>query len=525
MIGFQAPLWLLLLGLIPLIRWLHRFNLQSTTLPSTTLFLWSALQRRSSRDGSPGKPDPRWVLRALISSLLILALAKPQLQGTDEAPVEVWIDDSLSMFTQEQGHSRLQAGLRQLQSYLREHQFSRIRLHSLGDPTRVLPLDPEDTSAWADQLKAWTRHPQSEPLPPPAVTLSTQASHVLVTDGADSSVNRWAGSTPLRQVIRNGNLRQNLALSRLSLRESLTDSGLIAGSVRIDNLGDSSQSLRLVISQQEGIIKTLDLEIPPLASRSTTFSIALDSKGLLAAQLQSSDDPLPLDDSLELDLADLRSPLGYSLLGDCDPSFMAVIDSHPALVRMNAGADILINCGAEAHNSTLPELVLHPASNLRRTTQSAHWHQALSTGYLPVTAGLAYSDEAPTLVSTNTAILSANGRMLILQRAGTDKVIDCYIDTGDAAFSREAQYPLLVLALISQLSGHNLETVPLTISRDPRASRITPIAFPVGAASRASPRPTAALLTTPILFAIFLLLVMDATLGRFTATGKFNWQA
>jgi len=525
MIGFQAPLWLLLLGLIPLIRWLHRFNLQSTTLPSTTLFLWSALQRRSSRDGSPGKPDPRWVLRALISALLILALAKPQLQGTDEAPVEVWIDDSLSMFTLEQGHSRLQTGLRQLQSYLREHQFSGIQLHSLGDPTRVLPLDPADTSTWADQLDAWTSHPRAEPLPPPTVTLSTQASHVLVTDGADSSVNRWAGSAPLSHVIRSGNLRQNLALSRLSLRESLTDSGLIAGSARIDNLGDSSQSLRLVISQQEGIIKTLELEIPPLANRSTTFSIALDSKGSLQAQLQSSDDPLPLDDSLELDLAGLRSPLGYSVLGDCEPSFMAVIDSHPALVRMNAGADVLINCGAETRKSTLPELVLHPASNLRRTTQSAHWHEALSTGYLPLTAGLAYSNEAPTLASSNTPILSANGRVLISQRADADRVIDCYIDTGDAAFSREAQYPLLVLALISRLSGRNLETVPLTIDRDPRASRITPIAFPVDAASRASPRPSAILLTTPILLAIFLLLLMDAARGRFTAPGKLNWQA
>ena len=440
-------------------------------------------------------------------------------------PLEVWVDDSLSMFTLEQGHSRLQAGLRQLQSFLGEHKFSGIQLHSLGDPARVLSLDPENTSAWGDQLNAWTRQPQAEPLPPPLVTLSTQASHVLVTDGADRSLNRWAGSAPLSHVIRSGKLRQNLALSRLSLREPLTDSGFIAGSVRIDNLGDAGQSLQLVISQQDSIIKTLALEIPPLASRSTTFSTTSDSKASLQAQLQSSNDPLPLDNSLELDLADLRAPLGYSVHGDCNPNFMAVIDSHPALVRMNTGADVLINCSAEALSSALPELVLHPASNLRRTTQSAHWHQAVSTGYLPVTAGVAYSNEAPTLSSVNTAILSANDRMLILQRPGSDKVIDCYIDTGDAAFVHEAQYPLLMLALISQISGRNLETVPLTIDRDPLASRITPIAFPLGAPSRASARATDVILTTPILFAIFLLLVTDAVLGRFAAPGKLNWQA
>jgi hypothetical protein len=523
MITFQAPLWLLLLGLLPLIRWLHRFNLQSRILPSTTLFLWSGLERSSSRDGGPGKPDPRWMLRALIGALLIVALAKPQLQDTEGLPVDVWVDDSLSMFTLEQGHSRLQAGLQRLQSYLGEHTNSSIQLHSLGEPARVLSLDPEDPSGWAAQLNAWASQPRAEPLPPPVVTLSTAGSHILITDGADSSVNHWAQSAPLSHIIRSGKLRQNLALSRLSLRESLSDSEPVAGSVRIDNLGDVSHSLRLVIKQQENTILTRKFEIAPLQSSLTNFSISPGSKGFLQARLQSSDDPLSLDNSLGLDISNLRPTVGYRVLGDCDPSFMAVVDSHPALLRMNNGdADVLIDCSAEARNFTLPALVLHPASNLRRTTQSAHWHQQLSRGYLPVAAGVAYSNEAPALSSANTAILSANDRMLILQRPGTDRVIDCYLDTGDAAFSREPQYPLLMLALISRLGNHSLETMPLTIDRNPRASRITPTDLQIGAASQTAPRAQIVLLTNPVIFIIFLLLITDAVLAT---SGRPGWQS
>lgn len=525
MIGFQAPLWLLLLGLIPLIRWLHQFRIQSRILPSTTLFLWSGMQRHSAEDGSPGKPDPRWILRALVSTLLILALAKPQLQDTQGVPVEVWIDDSLSMFTREQGNSRMQAGLRRLQSYLNEHKFSHIRLHSLGESAAVLSLDPQDNSSWAAQLNAWASHPPAEPLPPPLVTLSKQSNHILLTDGADSFLNRWAQSAPLTHVFQVGELRQNLALSRLNLRNSLTDSGPIMGTARIDNLGDITNKVRLVIKQQESIIKTLEFEIQPMGNKLTTFSITPAQKGSLEAQLDSGNDALALDNSLKLDLADLQSAIRYSILGDCNPRFMAVINSHPAFIRAEGRADLLINCGAETQNPTLPTLRLHQALTVRRTTQSAHWHSELSPDYLPIAAGVAYSNEAPALSSTNTPILSANGRMLILKKPGTRNVIDCYLDTGDAAFSREAQYPLLIFTLISRLTERSLQTPPLTISRDIRASRIIPIAFPTSSASQLVDQPAKTLFTNPLLIAVLLLLVIDAALSLFVASGKPKWQS
>jgi hypothetical protein len=523
MIGFQAPLWLLLLGLIPLIRWLHRFRFDSTTWPSTTLFLWVGLQRQTPDKGSPGEPDPRWMLRALITGLLILMLAKPFLQDARGQPVEVWIDDSLSMFTLERSQTRIQAGLLQLQSYLDEHGFSRIELHSLGDPAARLSLDPEDSANWAARMDAWTSQPRSEPLLPPAVTLSKRANHILITDGADKAVNRWAQTAPLVHIIRTGELRQNFVLGEFSLRDSMLESEPVQGSARVHNLGESASRLRLVIKQRDNIVEALDLEIPPWGSALSTFSIDPGNSGSLVAQLESSDDPLLQDNNLALDIASQRSSIGYTLFGDCAPGFRAVIRSHPAFVKVDDGADVLINCSDELVDSMLPTLRLHPARDLRHTAQAAHWHQQLTMGLLPVFAGVAYSNTAPVLSSQGIPILSADGRILILQNTGSRKVIECYLDTHDAAFSREALYPLLMLALLGRLSDGNLETAPQSIRRNIAASRILAEALPVNTAPRVSVQSLESI-TTPsdklILFAVLLLLLADAALGLYRASSS-----
>ena len=526
MIGFQAPLWLLLLGLIPLIRWLHRFRRQSQTLPSTTLFLWVRLQPDSARHGDLDKPDPRWILRAVIYSLLILALAEPQLHRTQETPLEVWVDDSLSMFTRESGQTRLRAGLQQLRAYLDDHEFSQIQLHSLGKPGLTLALDPQDSSRWQAQLNAWSSQHRAEPAPPLAVALSKQSRNILITDGADHRLNRWAQSAALTLIIKSAELRQNLALSRLNIRDPLTDSAAVTGTVRIDNPGDRSHGARLVIRQQQDIIKTVELNIPAQGFSITSFELASAGQAsLLQAQLHSDTDPLPLDNSLELDRAGLQPRLGYALQGDCEPRFMAVIDSHPALVEAGTRAELLINCSAQALDSTLPTLWLHPVQGARRTTQSAHWHQQLTAGYLPLAAGLAYSDAAPVLTSAGAPLLSANDRLLLGQRPGARKHIDSYLDSGDSEFSRTPAYPLLYLELIGYLSGHSLELPPLSVNRDIEASRISPLPLAIAAASATRPAPAVTLFSKPILFAICLLLLLDAALWLRLAAGRLNWQS
>lgn len=524
MIGFQAPLWLLGLGLLPLIRWLHRFRYHSETWPTTTLFLWKRAQRQASTRSDPGKPDPRWMLRALISALLVLMLARPFLQLGENLEAEVWVDDSLSMFTVEGSSSRLQAGFRRLLTYLDEHGFSRIRVHSLGDPAARLSLDTGDSAELAARLAAWASQPRAEPRPPPAATLSKRVSHVLVTDGADTALNRWARTAPLSHVIRNGELRRNLVLSELGLRAAMVDGEPVQGSARIHNLGDSASRVRLEINGQGGVIHARDLEIPPWGSALETFSIEPGSTGPLHARLISVDDPLALDDRLTLDLTELRATIGYRLVGDCSRALVAVIRSHPAFVRRDGEADLIIDCSAETLDGMLPVLRLHPAIDLRRSEQRAHWHRQLPSGYLPIGAGLPYSAAAPALTSANMPILSADGRMLILQRPGPRKIIDCYLDSGDADFTREARYPLLMLALLARLSGRDLEMAPLTVERDTSASLIAPADLST-AAARVGPRAETTPLRNPLLVAVILLLLADAALGLSRARGNPAWQS
>ena len=523
MIGFQSPLWLLLLGLIPLIRWLHRFRMQAPTLPSTTLFLWASLQQDTARQGDLDTPDPRWMLRALICSLLVLALAEPRLPRTQQLPLEVWLDDSLSMFTRESEQTRLQLALLQLQSYLEDHDFPRIEVHSLGNPEITLSLDPRDNSRWQTRLNAWASHHREEPAPPPAAALSSQSRHILITDGADHALNRWAQAAPLTRIIKSAELRQNLVLSRLNIRDPIANSTTVTGTVRIDNLGDRAHRARLDIEQQQELIKTVELDIPPQGQVVTSFELA--DKGALRARLHSDSDPLPQDNSLELDWSGRQPTLGYTLHGDCDPRFMAVIDSHPALVEKGTRAELLIDCSAQALDSALPTLRLHPLQGRRRTTQSAHWHKRLTTGYLPLAAGIAYSDEAPALASASSPLLSANGRVLIGQRPGARKLIDSYLDSGDAGFSREPPYPLLYLGLISYLGGQSLELAPLSVSRDIDASRISPLPLAGVGAPAALPASAVTTFTNPILFIVFVLLLLDAALGLRLAQGRLNWQA
>jgi len=521
MISFQAPLWLILLGLVPLIRWLHRFRQHSTSFPSTTLFLWRTFQQDSNIDGAPTRPDPRWLLRALIATLIVLCLSQPSLQHGSGPSIEVWLDDSLSMFAREEGQQRIQAGMQQLQFYLAETKPSRIRIHSLGNPASQLILETDSASRWHSRLAEWTSQPRGEPMPPPAATLSPDSSHILLTDGADRALNSWALSTPLHHIIQTGNAQHNIALTRLSLRQPLNGSSSgsahINGMVRIDNPGDTPQQSRLILQLGERILETQMLDIPSSDKVITTFSVPSTARGRLQARIESAHDSLALDNELGLDLDRLHPPLHYQLQGSCGLHVMAALDAQPALIRVENQPELMIDCSGQANNqadeSTRPTLRLHPSQSILHTTQSAHWHPDIALNSLHLAAGLAYSDAAPPLSSSGNPILSADGRMLILQRQESAQTIDSYLDTSDTTFARRPEYPLLILGLIGRLAGRSPGTDPLTASRDRTASRITPAALAITPAPAGEARATQTSLTSLLLIAALLLLVVDAALA------------
>jgi len=513
-ISLQSPFWLLLLpGVLPLIFWLHRFNLQSGTLPSTTLFLWRTFQQQAHFDGAAGRPDPRWLLRALIATLLVLSLAMPAVRTGRGPAAEVWVDDSLSMFAREHGRPRIQAAMQRLQTYLRETGASRIRLHSLGNPAAGLSLDPGDASAWQARLDEWTAMPRGEPSPPPVASLAPDSSHILVSDGADSALNDWALSAPLQHIIRVGSANPNVALTRLSLRASLNSPDRIDGIARIDNPGDSPQTVRLFLLRRQRLIETQVLDVPASGHTLTAFTIPAGEQDGFHARIESAGDVLPLDDSLQPAPGTLNHALRYAMPAECGPQISSVLESSPALARDRHQPDIIIDCSGRHIDYAEPALKLHPARTIRRTTHSAHWHSAGGTDSPRLPAGIPYSDEAPALASGATPLLSADARMLILKQQGAARVIDSYLDTSDPGFAAQAEYPLLILGMITRLSGRDLDFAPVSAARDVGASRIAPRALTTVAASPAETRPVETSLVPPLVYAALLLLLLDAAIA------------
>jgi len=539
MFSFHSPLWLILLLVIPLIRWLHRFRRQSGSIPGTTLFLWNKIKQHVDNDGTIGKPHRQWLLRALIASLFILSLSGPSLVNKGSRSVKIWLDDSLSMFAREDRHLRIQTALQQLQQYLVEHKPLQIQLHSLGDPALSLILDADDQSTWTAQLSKWASGPRGEPSPPPTAFLSPVDDHILITDGADKNLNQWAQTAPLHKLIQVGHTEQNIALTHLSLRQSLNPSGTTNGIAQIHNLSATAQKIRFVVllkeQQDKQIIKTQIFDLPASGKKIIPFSTEAVKQGKLLARIEVipevaakgiSIDALPADNELQLDISKAFRAVRYRILGQCSRYVLAVLNSQASFLQTNKTADLLLDCTGQSRPAMLATLKLHPSGTRQRTRQTAHWHNSghgnITTNSLRIAAGLAYNDSAPLLTANAIPLLSADKRLLIMKHPGEHQLIDCYIDTYDPAFTRQAEFPLILLDLIYQLIEQSPETAPLSISRDIDASRIKTMPLAITPVQQSEALTTDTSYTYLLLIIALLLLMLDfvLTFGLFHRFGK-----
>ena len=515
MVTLLSPLWLLLLLLIPVIRWLHRFQQQSGIIPSSTLFLWQNIHQKDNKGSVPGKPDPRWLFRALIAGLIILSLAQPALVNKSTQSIDIWLDDSLSMFTIENKQSRMDNAVQQLEPYLQQHQTEKILIHSLGNPALTLKFD----STKAGQLKQWAKQPRGEPQPPPPTFMGADHKHILLTDGADSRLNQWAQKAPLQQLIQSGNSDQNIVLSHLSLRNTLLPSEQIKGLVHIDNLSDGVSTALLSLHYNKQLIKKQKITISATDKLIVPFSIN-KTPGELIAKITAADDKLLLDNELHLNTEQWLRPVYYHLSGQCSPYITALLNSRSSLVQSKNKADIIIDCSGNNSPSALPAIIFHPPKNLQRTSQTAHQHSAFITKPFTLAAGLPYSDLAPALTSHNIPLLSADKRILISKQKSNPAVIDCYIDSNNSDFSRQTEFPLLIFAMIDQLTEYKQSNTPLRSSRNLSASQIKtlPLAKPLAKVSTTSEQEqhTTSIstdFTNSLLIIILLLLLVDIWLS------------
>jgi hypothetical protein len=338
------PLLLLLLAL-PLLRWLHRERRAERELRVSALFLWPQGQPVEGERRRSRRVDPRWWLRALIAALLVLAAAGPQLQRPERRRIDVYLDDSPSMAVREAGHTRLELALERLAPALEGATPADLRVLSLGRRRGPLALDPERPASWAPAIAGWVRlGPTVAGLPGPA-QLAPGREAWLVTDGADPRLLAWLRRTPAARVIRVGELRENAAVIRLSVRPLPTAPGELAGLVRVANGGAEGTSRHLRVARGELVLVSEPLQLAPGESVQRSFRFPERPAGALRATLVPGD-ALPGDDELLL-LAPAPERLSVRVDPACGPFLRGAVRAHPALTPGPAGeAELAVWCSA-----------------------------------------------------------------------------------------------------------------------------------------------------------------------------------
>lgn len=468
MIGLGSPLWLFALVAIPLIRWLHRWQAPLSTATVSAAFLWDPAVSLGSGRERKQEPEPEWRRRALIAGLLALALAQPWWQR-DSGIITVWIDDSLSMSADERGVSRLAVGLGELRQALSDAGPGRVVLRSLSNPARAM----SDSDPAAFDVDQWLTSSQGEPDPPPPALLSQQPVQWLVTDGADTRLLAWATKVAPDRIIRIGEATENVAVTRLAARRSLTTSEAVNLLIEVSNRGkrEATRELHLASAGAD-----FDVRVLTLAAGETRYLTASQTFGgeAITAAL-SPGDAVRRDDAITLQPSVLRA-IPVNLDNSCPAGLSLAIRAHPALALAAAGAaaELQVDCSARARNAAA--VLRFHTSAATPLSAPAEWHPGvgrLQELYLqPYWIAAAAWDVEP--ADKKSTLLAADGTPLVIRRSIRPPVIETVLDMSRPAFVRQPEYAALIAGLVDLALGRAALDAVAIAKTEPQASDIVP---------------------------------------------------
>jgi hypothetical protein len=470
MLSLATPLWLTGLVAVPLLWWLHRWRDTGQRIAVSALFLWRPAAQGSAAGQRLARPDPLWRLRAGIVVCLLLALAGPRWQVQQPA-IAIWLDDSLSMYTLEDGVSRLVVGIDKLLQALQQAAYPKVTVHSLANPAKTLVLDAAHSERWRFHLLAGFHSPAgNEPLPPPAVQMDSHAEHWLVSDGVHPAVQDWLQTAPVTRVIQVGKVRENVALTTLAARFPLTESGTLRVLIIVANPGEQAAERELELVLDGRAVYRQKLELAPGAR--VRQDLHLPSGLTLHARLSPAD-ALPLDDEL---LLSLPAPVKLRIEGNCGPSLRTALAAHPRLQPVETdSAALTVACLDIPPIVNGPLLLLHSAQNGRPVRDIPRWQPAAGAlQQLVLEPGWLVSMPVQPHPAASEPLLTAGDNPLILSSAGPARVIDVLLDMEAPEWVRRHEYPVLVQGLIDLALGRALLGEFTSIQRDPKASQIAP---------------------------------------------------
>lgn len=468
MLSFATPAWLLGLLLVPVIRWLHRGGPQLRRVPVASLALWRKTTVAGSSVGTRRPPDPAWRRRALAAALLAVALAGPRFA----APVEritLWVDDSLSMLTQESGGSRLETGLANVAAELAAQRKAEVEVRTLGNPWQAIEaLESETVAAVAAAAG------QREPAAPPAGLMRADRQHWLLTDGTEPELASAFLNARLSRVFRVGEVTRNAGLVRLTARRSLGERDRLDVELQVSNGGNAAEDRVAVLYSDSGELMRRSLELE--AGGTSTLSITAPVSPTLRARLEPGD-ALAADDVIVLDASALATGR-VTVDAACPSDLVAALRTHPALavVASGAPADVAVECGGATLATAIPRIRFLRDRAPTEVDGIATWSSGVSAGQRRNfdASPLRTRGELAPPGDGDEVLLAAGPTPLIVQRRSAGApVIETTLDTESGALDPPLT-PLLVAFLVDRALSTALLDPVAVASRDERAVRVVP---------------------------------------------------
>ena len=471
MLSWVTPVWLVGLVLLPAIRWLHRGGRHRRALPVSRLGLWRGAASSPAAAGDRRPPDPAWRRRALLTALLFITLAEPQLPR-QRPDITLWVDDSLSMLTREAHGTRLVDGLAQARSMLAGMPGANVEVHALSEPWRN--LGPLSEATTATLVAGAGRNPQNPQNPPPAGLLRSDKLQWLLTDGTQATWLAWPGGSRPDRIVAVGSVTRNVAVERLTARRNLDQPDKLDLLLKLTNGGDSVETRTVAITSEAGELARSTHQLEPGASVLVQATIAAATQ--VRARLYPGD-ALAEDDEIALDLAPLRARRVATDPG-CPAALVAAVGAHPGLETAAYGATgvaAVLDCGTRRGADTVPMVRVLAQRTPSRPAGAARWSSRvaaasriqLDADSLPVAARL---QARP----ADGVLLAVGDEPVIVSRAGPAKLLETSLDFAALANPPGPQIPLLVNLMFEQLLGAGLLDGIAIEQRSPTAARVVP---------------------------------------------------